>query len=196
MTRESSESRTQRCLSEVDKHPDSASAHFNLGLAYTMQGFAHRAEAAYRKALEIDPDLVEAWVNLGGSLLLRWDFQGALEANREALKRRDDLLLAHYNMGQAHLYLSDPQGLLRCCQRVIELDPEHAAGHYYLAVALLALDRLQESREALGRAMALGHRPTPEFLRGLERLEKQTELNESKLVTNIGADAPQESKEK
>jgi tetratricopeptide (TPR) repeat protein len=105
-------------------------------------------------------------------------------------------LLAHYNMGQAHLYLGDAQGLLDCCRRVIELDPEHAAGHYHLAVALLALDRPAEARQALGRAMALGHRPTPEFLRGLERAEQQTESNQSKLVTNIGADAPQESKEK
>jgi len=196
MTHESQEGRTRRCLEQVQKHPDSAAAHFNLGLAYTMQGFVNRAEAAYRKALEIDPDLVEAWVNLGGSLLLKWDFQGALEANREAIKRQDDLLLAHYNMGQAHLYLGDAEGLLSCCQRVIQLDPQHAAGHYYLAVGLLALDRLQESREALGRAMALGHRPTPEFLRGLERAEKQTELEDSKLVTNIGADAPREPKEK
>jgi len=196
MTRESSEGRVQRCLAEVQKHPGSAVAHFNLGLAYTKQGFVNRAEEAYRKALEIDPDLVEAWVNLGGSLLLKWDFQGSLEANREAVKRRDDLLLAHYNMGQAHLYLGDAKGLLSCCRRVIELDAEHAAGHYYLAVALLALDRVQEAREALGRAMALGHRPTPEFLRGLERVQKEVEVNQSRLVTNIGADAPQEPKEK
>jgi tetratricopeptide (TPR) repeat protein len=196
MTSESKESRVQRCLSEVEKHPKSATAQFNLGLAYTAQGFVNRSEAAYRKALEIDPDLVEAWVNLGGSLLLKWDFQGSLEANREAVKRRDDLLLAHYNMGQAYLYLGDAEGLTACCRRVIELDPEHAAGHYYLAVGLLALDRLREAREALGQAMALGHRPTPEFLRGLERAEKKTGSNELKLVNNIGAEAPQESKEK
>jgi tetratricopeptide (TPR) repeat protein len=196
MTGKSHEGRVQRCLKEVEKQPDSAAAHFNLGLAYTKQGLVNKAEAAYRKALEIDPDLVEAWVNLGGSLLLKWDFQGALDANREAVQRKEDLLLAHYNMGQAHLYLGDAQGLLDCCRRVIELDAEHAAGHYYLAVALLALDRVQEARETLGRAMALGHRPTPEFLRGLERAENQTETNPSNTVTNIGADAPQESKEK
>jgi hypothetical protein len=43
--------------------------------------------------------------------------------------------------------------------------------------------------------MQLGHRPTPEFLRGLENAEKQTATNNVNPVTNIGADAPQDSKE-
>jgi tetratricopeptide (TPR) repeat protein len=195
MQNERSESRLERCRRRVEEHPDLPAAHFNLGLAYTQQGRTGQAEQAYRNALELDPDLVEAWVNLGGVLLLKWDFQGALEANREALQRRDDLLLAHYNMGQACLYLSDAEGLVRCMRRVIELDPEHAAGHYYLAVGLLATDQLKESREALARAMTLGHRPTAEFLRGLEKAEQQLQVDTSKLVMNIGAEAPDESKE-
>jgi tetratricopeptide (TPR) repeat protein len=189
------ESRLQRCLRRVEEHPESATARFNLGLAYTQQGRVGQAEQAYRKAVDLDPDLVEAWVNLGGALLLKWDFQGALEANREALARRDDLLLAHYNMGQAHLYLGDAEGLVSCCQRVIGLDEKHAAGHYYLAVGLLACDKVQEAREALARAMALGHRPTAEFLRGLEKAEQQLQTDNSNLVTNIGAEAPEDSKE-
>ena len=133
---------------------------------------------------------------LGGALLLKWDFKGALEANREALDRQDDLLLAHFNMGQAYLYLSDAEGLVRCCRRVIELDPEHAAGHYFLAVGLLATNKVTEARKALALSMELGHRPTPEFLRGLERAETENNLQAENLMTDIGAEAPQNSKEK
>jgi tetratricopeptide (TPR) repeat protein len=132
----------------------------------------NRAEESYRRALELDPDLVEAWVNLGGALLMKWDFKGALEANQEALNRRADELLAHYNMGQACLYLGDADGVVRCYRNVIHLDENHAAGHYFLAVGLLATNRVEEARKHLSRAMALGHRPTPEFLRGLERAEQ------------------------
>jgi tetratricopeptide (TPR) repeat protein len=195
MEHEREESRLERCRRRTEEHPDSAAAHFNLGLACTQQGRVGPAEQAYRKALELDPELVEAWVNLGGVLLLKWDFQGALEANKEALQRRDDLLLAHYNMGQAYLYLSDAKGLVRCSRRVIDLDPKHAAGHYYLAVGLLATDQLQESRQALAQAMALGHRPTAEFLRGMEKAEQQLQVDNSNLVLNIGAEAPEDSKE-
>lgn len=150
-------------------NPLSAVGHFNLGLAYTDLGLVGRAEELYRKALELDDSLVEAWVNLGGTLLLKWDFPGCLKANQEAVARRDDCLLAHYNMGQAYLYLGDAEGVVRCYRRVLELDPRHAAGHYYLAVGLLALGHVEQARRAAATAMEMGYRPTPEFLRSLDR---------------------------
>ena len=191
---ESSRSRVERCLREVETRGDLAVAHFNLGLAYTQQGKMSSAEKAYRKALELDPDLVEAWVNLGGTLLLKWDFKGCQEANREAIRRRDDSLLAHFNLGQACLYLEDAEGVVCCNRKVIELDPGHARGHYFLAVGLLATNRVPQAREALSRAVALGHRPPPDFLRGLERAERRLGEGASPKDTP-GAEAPDDAKE-
>ncbi len=128
MEDESQRHRFERCLQEVEEHPDRASAHYNLALAYTVAGRVKQAEASYLKALEIDPTLVQAWVNLGGVRLMRWEFKGCLEANQEAAKLRDDLPIVHYNMGQAYLYLNDPENLVACCQRVLELDRDHATG--------------------------------------------------------------------
>lgn len=194
MTSEVGRERLDRCLRQVERRPDSASAHYNLGLAYTARGMVGQAEAAYRKALEIDPGLVEAWVNLGGTLLLKWDFQGSLEANRQALALRDDLVLAHYNIGQACMYLKDPEGVVRSCRRVIELDPEHAAGHYFLAVGLLALGQAAEAREESARAQALGHSPSPEFLRALEKAALDPDQAQNVHDgDNSGADAPTDS---
>lgn len=193
MPTETTKLQLERCLRQVEKHPESAKAHFNLGLAYTQRGGVELAEQAYRKSVEIDPDLIEAWVNLGGVLMLKWDFQGSVEANREALKRKEDLVLAHYNIGQASLYLGDAEEVVRCSRRVIELEPNHAAGHYFLAVGLLATKRVEEARAALSRAKALGHSPQPDFLRAMnaaeEKLERERNTN---LVTNIGADAPKD----
>ena len=166
--------RIERCQKQVEAEPHSAAAHFNLGLAYTAKGLVDRAEAAYRAALVEDPGLVEAWVNLGGVLLLKWDFPGAADANREAIRRRDTCAQAHYNLGQAHLYQGDAPELVSCCRRVVELEPEHAAGHYFLAVGLLATGQVFDARVAVGRAIALGYRPMPEFLRRLENAEVST----------------------
>lgn len=196
MTKEPVNEQLKRCLDKVEANPESAAAHFNLGLAYTHKGRMNSAEASYRKALEIDPGMVEAWVNLGGALLLKWDFEGARDANLEALKLKDDLLLAHYNLGQAALYLGDAEMVERSNRRVVQIDPEHAAGHYFLAVGLLALDRVEEARAALAEAMQRGHRPTPEFLKGLEKAEKQLLAEHANIVTHIGAEAPEDSKEK
>ena len=113
MSRESQRDRLERCRLKVEEQPESAVAHFNLGLAYSRSGRVKLAEEAYRRALELDSCLVEAWVNLGGVLLLRWDFQGCLEANQAAVRLDDKLIQAHCNMGQAYLYLNDPENLLK-----------------------------------------------------------------------------------
>jgi len=191
---ESVKEQTARWEQTVEERPESAVAHFNLGLAYTQRGQVSRAEKEYRKAVELDPNLAEAWINLGGALLLRWDFEGAQEAVERALALRDDLLLAHYNLGQTCLYRGDAEGLVRANRRVLELDPEHAAGHYFLAVGLLAQDQVEEARAELAHAMALGHRPAPEFLKKLHQAEARLEAMVSEQETG-GAMAPEHQKE-
>jgi len=181
--------RLEELKRRAEERPKSAVAQFNLGLALARRGLVDRAEKAYRRALERNPDFVEAWVNLGGVLLLKWDFRGCLEANTEAIKRKDDLLAAHYNIGQACLYLDDAEGLVRAIRRVLALDPAHAAGHYFLAVGLLAVGQVTEAREALSTAMALGHRPLPEFLRGLDRAEQ--ELTKARTAGHLESREPE-----
>jgi tetratricopeptide (TPR) repeat protein len=163
----------ERNRQRVEENPESAAAHFNLGLAYTNRGVADRAERHYRKALELEPDLVEAWINLGGVLLLKWDFDGSMAANEEALKRQPDLQVAHYNIGQAFLYLGDADGVVRSYRRLIEFAPDHAGAHYFLAVGLLAAGRAADAREELTRARALGYSPAPEFLKALNVAAKE-----------------------
>jgi protein O-GlcNAc transferase len=172
MSAESRQDRVARWQERVEEAPDSAAAHYNLGLAHTERGRMMAAEKAYRRAVELDPDLVQAWVNLGGALLMKWDFQGCLEANREAVRRKDDLVEAHYNMGQAYLYLKDAEQLVGCNRRVLELEENHPAAHYFLAVGLLATDRVAEARAECARATSLGYQPRPEFLKTLDRAEK------------------------
>jgi tetratricopeptide (TPR) repeat protein len=171
MENESQRHRLERCQRDAEEHPERASAHHNLGLAYTVSGRVKKAEESYLKALEIDPSLVQAWVNLGGVRLMRWEFKGCLEANQAAAKLRDDLPIVHYNMGQAYLYLNDPKNLIRCNERVIELDRENGAAHYYAAVGHLAENNLGAAERHLGRALELGHRPTQDFIKAMEKAQ-------------------------
>jgi tetratricopeptide (TPR) repeat protein len=134
---------------------------------------AKSGEEQFRKAIELDEGCVAAWVNLGGILLSRWDFQGCVEANRRAIELRPDSVGAHYNAGLGHMYLGQTQAMHDCFARVVELEPDHPAGNYHLAVALLALKRTDEARARLTRAMALGHAPTPELVRELERIDRK-----------------------
>jgi len=196
MENESQRHRLERCQRDVEEHPGKASAHYNLGLAYTVSGRVKQAEESYLKALEIDPTMFQAWVNLGGVRLMRWEFQGCLEANQQAARLRDDLPIVHYNMGQAYLYLNDPKNLVRCNEKVIELDGDNGAAHYHAAVGHLAMDNMGAAERYLGRAIELGHQPTQDFVKAMEKanLKKQREQNVT-LIEISGAEAPEKKKE-
>ncbi len=163
--------RIEHWTKKAEESPGSAAIQFNLGLAYTDVSKMTSAEKAYRRAVEIKPDLVQAWVNLAGVLLLQWQFENSLEAGRKAAELDGELPLVHFNMGQAHLYMSDSEGLVSCNRRVLDLEPDHPAGSYFLAVGLLAQNNEKEARFYMDRAARLGYRPTPEFLKAMERVE-------------------------
>ena len=196
MENESQRHRLERCEQDAEEHPERASAHYNLGLAYTVSGRVKQAEESYLKALEIDPTMFQAWVNIGGVRLMRWEFQGCLEANQEAAKLRNDLPIVHYNMGQAYLYLNEPENLVRCNERVIELDGNNGAAHYHAAVGHLAMDNLGATERYLGRAIELGHQPTQDFVKAMEKAHVKKERKQNVTLIEIsGAETPDKTKE-
>jgi tetratricopeptide (TPR) repeat protein len=162
-------SRLKERREAVAENPDSARAHLRLGTALMKVGMVGKAEESLRRAVEIDPEYAEAWSNLGGALLSRWDFAGCLDANRRALERKPDLTQAHYNIGLCHLYKGDAKDVVKSFRKVVELEPGNAGGHYYLAVGLHADGETEAARASLGRALALGHSPEPEFLKAMEK---------------------------
>jgi tetratricopeptide (TPR) repeat protein len=192
---ESRTERLERCLAAVNENPGSAISQYNLGLAYQKTGRFLLAEEAYAKAVELEPTLTEAWVNLGGVRLHNWDFEGCLEASKVAVSQREDLALAHYNLGQAYLYMNEPDKLVRCNKRVLELERDNAAAHYYAAVGLLAVGDVTGAERHGGRAMELGHRPTPEFLRALEKAQRAEAGGRISMVEIAGGETPEKPKE-
>jgi len=165
-------SRLDKLRAAVTDAPDSARAHLRLGSALLQTQSIRTGEEHLRKAAELDPECIEAWVNLGGALMTHWDFQGCIDANAKALEVQPDLLQAHYNQGLGHLYLGEPEPMLACFERVVELDPSHPGGTYHLAVAQLAAKQVDEAQVTLAKAMQLGYQPEPQFLKALEKQER------------------------
>ena len=127
---------------------------------------------------------------------MRWEFKGCLEANQEAAKLRDDLPIVHYNMGQAYLYLNDPENLVHCNERVIELDRDHGPAHYHAAVGYLAQGNLGAAERFLGRAIELGHQPTQDFMKAVEKAQrKKAQQQNATLIEISGAETPDNTKE-
>jgi tetratricopeptide (TPR) repeat protein len=196
MERESQRHRLERCLKEVEENPGSASARYNLGLAFTVSGKVKGAEEAYLKAVELDPKMVQAWVNLGGVRLMRWEFEGCRDALLSAAELDPELAIVHYNLGQAYLYLNDPENLVRCNLRVLEIERNHAAAHYYAAVGYLAQDNLGAAERHLGRAIELGHAPTQDFVKAMEKAQRKKARDQNiTLVEITGAESPEKKRE-
>lgn len=55
--------------SQIAKDPENRNLHYYLGIAYSAMDDIEKAEASYRKAVEIDPNYLDANINLGGLIL-------------------------------------------------------------------------------------------------------------------------------
>ena len=196
MKRESHKHRLERCLKAIEDSPESASAYYNLGLTYTISGKVKSAEEAYLKAVEFDPKMIQAWVNLGGVRLMRWEFEGCRDANLEAVRLDPQLVIGHYNLGQAYLYLNDPENLVRCNEKILEIERDHPAAHYHLAVGYLAMDNHGAAERHLARAIELGHAPTQNFVKAMEKAQVKKARNQNTTLVEITvAEGPDKKRE-
>jgi tetratricopeptide (TPR) repeat protein len=78
----------------------SAAAHYNLGIALSMQRNYQEAAAEFEFAIRIDPDHAAAHNNLGAMLTLSGRLDEAAAHYRRAVELRDDNAQAHNNLGR------------------------------------------------------------------------------------------------
>jgi len=92
----------------LEKNPDAAIAHNNLGNIYRRRGLFAEAEAHYREALRLTPNYPEVYNNLGIALaeLKRWD--EAEKAFGTAIQLRPTFADAHDNLDHLHQLQKPP----------------------------------------------------------------------------------------
>ena len=85
----------------VKQSPNSAKAHYNLGLAYYDKGLWDLAIAEYREALRINPYDADVLNNLGNAYgrIGQWD--EAIIVYKKTLKVDTRSAITHYNLGIA-----------------------------------------------------------------------------------------------
>jgi tetratricopeptide (TPR) repeat protein len=132
----------------IAAEPASYSAHFNLGLAYSLSGKDALAIPEYRKTLELKPGIFQAELNLGMSLFNTGQFADAAQAYTTARSLDSKSAAAELGLGRA---------LARLGRRA------DAAAHYREAAALdpanreflLELATLHEEHGEAGDAIAI-----------------------------------------
>ena len=110
------------------------------------RGF-ERAEAAYRRAIELDPSLANAFTNLGNLMYRAGRAQEAESFYVRALQVDPDQPEAFYNLGFLLFDRGDAKGAVLNFRRALRSDPSFADAHFNLAMALSDLGQADEARQ-------------------------------------------------
>jgi tetratricopeptide (TPR) repeat protein len=139
----------------VDRRPQVADYHYNLGLAFA--GLEKPAEAAghFRQAIALKPDFAEAYNNLGNALREQGDLEGAAHHYRRGLELDPANAALHNNLGVALHNSGSNEEAIGHYRRAIDLDPNNADTHFNLGNALYALGYWEQSVAAYERAIGL-----------------------------------------
>jgi tetratricopeptide (TPR) repeat protein len=108
--------------------PDSAEAHYNLGVAYDKLRLYDEAVEAYGQGLVLNPDWAKARSNLGVAYARQ---------HRQAVRLAPDVAGMAYNLGVALDKKGSAEEAVRWYGRALELDPDFALPHLCLGVLFL-----------------------------------------------------------
>ncbi len=114
-----------------------------------------RAEAAYRRAIELDPKLACAYTNLGNIRYHAGSADDARALYEKALELEPDQPEAHYNLGFLTYEEGDPLAAIPQFERAIELDPDFGDAHFNLGMALEETGRRRQARQHFAAYLSL-----------------------------------------
>ena len=159
--------------------PADVGAHFNLALAYSLQGKDAEAIPEYRKVLELDSNIYEAHINLGQVLLRAKNAAAAIpHLKRAATEKPTDFRPAYY-LGEALAETGQPADAVAAYTSAIAIDPNSAPAELGLGRTLARLGRRAEAEPHYRNAAALEPQ-TKGFLLELATLyEEQGELSQA-----------------
>lgn len=126
----------------LDRQPDSARAHHNLGTYLAVRGRPTEAEPHLRRAVQIDPAYARAWAHLGNCLRLLDRDAEALECLLHAVRADPTLLIGWNNLTGLHLAAGRFPEAREANRNALAVAPgDHAARTYLLQIDALAAGR-------------------------------------------------------
>jgi tetratricopeptide (TPR) repeat protein len=165
--------------------PESAYAHYGLGVVFYGQRQFDLALEHYRRAVELNASFSSAHSNLALTLQELGRLDEAQAEFEKAIGLDPESVAAHSNLGGLLHQRGKYEAAIGHCRRAIEIDPEFAPAHINLGVVLRTQGHLDEAIQcfrtatevAPGNAWAwcnLGHALTQEgeLEEGLEALRR------------------------
>jgi tetratricopeptide (TPR) repeat protein len=143
----------------VDRNPNSAMAHYNLGQLQLAAGQTSSAMQHFEQALAIDPQYSAAENNLGTALVATGRVPEGVARIQHALQMDPKNVVAYNNLGKVLLDANQPQEALREFERAVGINPQNTDALYGGGTALLKLEQPEAAIERFERAV----RARPDF---------------------------------
>jgi len=141
----------------VEKSPDSAVVHTNLGNEYQSRNALDKAITEYQTALMLDPRHVATYYNLGVAYQSKGQTDMAIEQFRATLSLKPNNAEAHNNLGVAYKSKGQTDRAIEEFKTALSLQPDNANAHNNLAAAYQ--DKGQTDLAAEQFRAAVGLRP-------------------------------------
>lgn len=135
--------------------PKDYTAHFNLALAYSLQGKNAEAIPEYRAVLALKPDLYQAEVNLGISFMREKQPAEALPYLKAAATQKPSDYKSNYYLGAALLGTGDFATAEEAFTTALGIDPKSAEAEIGLAHALAKENRIDDAAPHFHKAAEL-----------------------------------------
>lgn len=129
----------------IRENPTLTSAHMEMGEVHRLRGDDRSAEAAYRRAAELEPENFDAQYLHGLTLQVLDRLAEAVRAYRRALEIRPYDTRVNLNIATAYLQLQRADNALPYARRAVALDPGDGAARVNLGAILAALGRHEDA---------------------------------------------------
>lgn len=139
----------------VKDAPNSAFAHYSLGIGYDSLGNLENAAKQFEKAIQIQPDYFEAHNNLGIVYDQLGRTEDALREYQNVLKSDPENIRVRNNLGILYEKKGDLDSALREYQAAVRLDPANVHAFTNLGLLYRKMNRLADSEKAFRAAVAL-----------------------------------------
>ena len=135
--------------------PDSAQAHYGLGLALARLQQYQEAAASFQAAVRYEPKWATAHKDLGVAYLKLKRWPEAAQAFKTSLQYQPEDPEIFYNLGVAQGRMGQHQEALEAFEKAVSLKPEYVAALNNLGMANIKLNRWAEAKRAFDKALKL-----------------------------------------
>ena len=170
--------------------PKDYSLHFNLALAYSLQGHNADAIPEYKKTLELKPDLYEAELNLGISLLREKQPAEAVPYFTSAVAQKANEYRPNYYLAAALLGAGDFAKAEQQYLKSLAIDPKSPDSELGLAHALAGENKLEDAATHFKSAAALNAKYHDDLLELATMYEKANQSDQAMAIYREFPDNP------